>query len=54
MEQAPSIGKSIESFMNDLLMKMNDVPKIDGKPTFTTVKPLLDTVDKNLINMKDD
>ena len=27
---------------------------ISGKPTFTKVKPLLDAVDKNLINMKYD
>ena len=54
MEQVPPTAKLIESFMNEFVMKKNDIPKIRRKPTFTSVKPLLDAVDKNLINIKDD
>ena len=31
------------------MIKKNDVPKIIGKPIYTTVKPVLDAVDKNLL-----
>ena len=54
MEQTPPIAKLIKSFMDEFVMKKNDVPPISEIPTFTTYKPLIDTVNKNLINMKDD
>ena len=54
MEHIPPKGKSVEAYTEDFVMKKNDVPKISGKPTFTTVKPLLDAVDRNLIGMLDD
>ena len=34
-------------------MKKNDVQRIEGKPTYASVKPILDTVEMNLINMDD-
>ena len=54
MKQAPSTAKSIKSFIDEFVAKKNDVPPISGKPSSTTCKPLLDAVDENLINMKDD
>ena len=54
MEQTPPTSKSIKSFMDKFVMKTNIAPPISGKPTFTTCKPLMDTVDKNLINMNTD
>ena len=54
MEQAPPTAKPIESYMQEFVVKKNDVPAISGEPTFTTAKPLLNAVDKNIINMKND
>ena len=40
--------------MYEFVIKKNNVPPISGKPTFTTCKSLMDAINKNLINMKDD
>ena len=53
MDQPSPTAKSIKSFMDEFVMKKNDVPPMSGKPTFTTCKLLMDAVNKNLINMKD-
>ena len=54
MENIPITGKSIKEYTDEFEVKKNDVSKIMGKPTYTTVKPVLDAVDKNLIGMLDD
>ena len=54
MEHIPPTGKSVKECMEQFVMKKNDMPTIVGKPTYTTVKPVLDAVDKNLIGMLDD
>ena len=51
MDQPPPTPTSIKSFMNEMIMKKNDISTIRRKPTFTSCKPLIDAVDKNLINM---
>ena len=51
LESVPTAGKSIQSFTDEFLVKKNEVPKITDKSTYTTVKPLLDAVDKILIGM---
>ena len=38
LESVPTAGKSVKSFMDDFLKGENDVQKILGKPSFTTVK----------------
>ena len=53
LESVPTAGKSIKSFTDELVKGKNDVPKVLGKPSFTTVKPVLDAVDTNLIAMLD-
>mmetsp|Transcript_48965 Transcript_48965/g.55453 ORF Transcript_48965/g.55453 Transcript_48965/m.55453 type:complete len:98 (+) Transcript_48965:267-560(+) len=54
MKSIPTTRKSIKEYTDEFEVKKNDVPKVIGKPTYTTVKPVLDAVDKNLIGMKDD
>ena len=51
LELIPTIGKSIKSFTVEFVVKKNDVPKIMGKSTFTTVKSLLEAIGKNPIGM---
>ena len=53
MEQTPPTAKSIESSMKELVVKKNGLEPISGTPTFTKVKPLLDALNKNLINMNE-
>ena len=53
LESVPTAGKLVKSFTDDFVKGGNDVPKVLGKPSFTTVKPVLDAVDINLIAMKD-
>ena len=54
MEQNPPTAKLIELYMKELVVKKNDLEPISGTPTYSNIKPLLDTIDKNLINMNDD
>ena len=51
METIPTAEKLVEAYADKFAVKKNEVPKIIGKPTYTIVKPLLDAVDKNLIDM---
>ena len=51
MDQPPTTLRSIKSFMDEMIMKKNELPAISGKPTFTSCKPLMDVINKNLINM---
>ena len=51
MEHIPPKGKSLEAFTEDFVIKKNDVPKVSREPTYITMKPVLDVVDKNLIGM---
>ena len=54
MEHVRAKGNSPEEFASLFKVKRNDVPRIIGKPIFTVVKPILDAVKVNLINMGDD
>ena len=54
METIPTTGKSVEAYTDEFGVKKNEVPNIMGKPTYTTVKPVLDMVDKILIGMYDE
>ena len=54
MDAPPPIMKSIKEFMDEIPMKKNDISAICGKPTFILCQPLMDDINKNLINMKDD
>ena len=40
--------------MDQMQVKKNDILTICGRPTFTSCQPLIDAVEKNLINMADD
>ena len=53
LEPIPTTGKSIKSYTDEFVVKKNDIPKIMGKLTFTTMKPLLEGIVKNLISMYD-
>ena len=53
LKSVPTTGKMIQLFMNEFVVKKNEVSKIMGKPTCTTVKPLVDAIVKNLIGMYD-
>ena len=52
MDTTPLIPKSIKEFMDQMQVKKNDILTIRGRPTFTLCQPLIDTVEKNLINMR--
>ena len=54
MEHIPPKGKTVKEYTEQFKVKKNDMPKIIGKTTYSSVKLLLDAVDTNLINMVDD
>jgi len=53
MEHVQAKGVTPEDYTKNFKIKKNDVPRITGKPTYATVKPILDAVETNLINMND-
>ena len=54
MKQTPPTAKFIESYMEELVVKKNNLEPISGTPTHSKVKPLFDAMDKNLIHTNDD
>ena len=50
---APAAGISKEAFTADFLIKASEVPKIQGRPKYSTLRPLREAVEKNLMAMKD-
>ena len=50
---APAAGISKEAFTADFLIKASEVPKIQGRPKYSTVRPLRAAVEKNLMAMAD-
>ena len=53
MEHVTAKGVTPEDYTKLFKIKKNDVQRIVGKPTYATVKPILDAVEINLINMND-
>ena len=53
MEHVQAKGVTPEDYTKQFKIKKNDVQRIVGKPTYATVKPILDAVEMNLINMDD-
>ena len=53
MEHVQAKGVTPEDYAKQFKIKKNDVPRIIWKPTHATVKPILDAVEMNLINMND-
>mgnify|MGYP005697985585 CR=1 FL=1 len=53
MEHVQAKGVTPEDYTKQFKIKKNDVQQIVGKPTYATVKPILDAVEMNLINMDD-
>ena len=53
MEHVQAKGVTPEDYTKQFKIKMNDVPRIIGKPTYATIRPILDAVEMNLINMND-
>ena len=53
MEHVQAKGVTPEDYTKNFKIKKNDVPRIIGKPTYAKVKPILDAVEMNLINMND-
>ena len=54
MEYILPTGRSVKEYVEQFATKKNYVPKIIVKATYTTVKSVLDAVDKNIISMLDD
>ena len=50
---APPEGISKAAFTADFLIKASEVPKIQGRPKYSTVRPLREAVEKNLMAMPD-
>ena len=48
MEHVQAKGVTAEDYTKQFKMKKYDVQRIEGKPTYTTVKPVLDVVEMNL------
>ena len=53
MEHVQAKGVTAEDYTKQFKMKKNDVQRIEGKPTYATVKPVLNAVKMNLINIDD-
>ena len=54
MEHITPTGKSVEEYIKQFVVKKHNVQNNIEDPTNTTVQPMLDTVNKNLIGMLDD
>jgi len=44
-------GTTQEQYANEFKVKQTEVPKIQGVPTYSTIKPIQNAVEVNLINM---
>ena len=53
MEHVQAKGVTPEDYTKQFKIKKNDVPRIIGKPTYATVKQILDAVEMISINMND-
>ena len=53
MEHVRAKGNSAKEFANEFKVKKNDIQRIIGRPTYASIKPLIDAVETNLINMDD-
>ena len=53
MEHVQAKGVTPEDYTKQFKIKKNDVQRIVGKPTYASVKLILDAVEMNLVNMND-
>jgi len=44
-------GTTQEQYANKFKIKQTEVPKIQGVPAYSTIKPIRDAIEINLINM---
>lgn len=54
MDKIQPKGITQEQFKSEFTVKANDVPRIEGKPTYATLRPLRKAVERNLMAMLDD
>ena len=54
MDTLATTAKSVKEITEQFVVKQNYVQKIIGKPTYTSIKPVFDAVNMNLIAMMDD
>ena len=54
MEHILPTDRPIKDYTKKIVVKKNDVPKVVGKSSYRSVKPVLDAVVKNFIGMLDD
>ena len=53
MKHVQAKGSTIEEFTSEFKVKKNEVQRVIGRPTYLSLKPLIDAVETNLINMDD-
>ena len=46
-------GITNDEYLKQFVVKKNDIPKIEGKPIYTAVKPVRDAIEINLLNLAD-
>ena len=54
MQEIVAKGIQKEQFKAEFAVKPHTIPRIDGEPTYTMVRPIRKAVETNLIGMKDD